>query len=69
MSDGAVIGGKVMRGIRVWISNLASGNTISPPSLGSHVAVSSICASNSVSGKVCAQIKPRLQADMQVIAQ
>lgn len=64
MSDGQVIGGNHPRGIRVWISNLAAGNTIAPPGADDYVTVTGICATYTISGKTYAQIRPRSQADI-----
>jgi hypothetical protein len=69
LSDGQVIGGKTMRGLRVSISNLASGNTITPPSVEDYVAVTGICSTYAAGGKTLAQIGPRCQADVQVVTE
>lgn len=69
LSDGVVIGGQTMRGLRVSIANLATGNSISAPSVGQYVTVTGICAPQTIAGgKVVAQIRPRNQDDIQPIA-
>ena len=66
LCDGLVYGGKTMRGLRIAIDKLASGNTITPPNVNDHVVVTGICwPYNGASGKTCAQIRPRCQADIQ----
>ena len=69
VSDGQVIGGQTMRGVRVWIANLATDNTILPPSVGQYVTVTGICAPYTACAKTFAQIRPRTQADIREIAE
>ena len=64
MTDGVVIGGVPMRGVRVWIYNLATGNTVTAPNVNELVTVTGICTAYSVSGKTYAQIRPRNNADL-----
>jgi hypothetical protein len=68
LSDGLVYDGDAMVGVRIWIMNLAAGNTIIPPSVGQQVVVTGICSAYSTPGKTCAQIRPRTQGDLQVIS-
>ena len=65
LSDGQVIGGQIMRGVRVWIASLAAGNTIIAPSVGQYVTVTGICAAYTASSKTFAQIRPRTQGDIE----
>jgi uncharacterized membrane protein YgdD (TMEM256/DUF423 family) len=70
VSDGTVIDGKLMRGLRIYIAGLAPGNTILPPATGDFVTVTGICAPQLASGgRIVAQIRPRSQADIQLIPQ
>ncbi|MDO8585580.1 MAG: hypothetical protein Q7T82_00920 [Armatimonadota bacterium] len=69
LSDGLVFGGQTTKGIRVSITSLATGNTILPPAIGQYVSVTGICAPQTVAGgKVLAQIRPRDQGDVVVLA-
>ena len=69
LSDGLVISGNKMRGIRVSLASLAAGNAITPPSVNQHLSITNICSPQYVSGKVLAQIRPRSQADIGVVAE
>jgi hypothetical protein len=69
LSDGVVISGHSMKGIRVSLANLAVGNTIYPPTVGQYVMVKGICAPQAVGvSRVYAQIRPRSQGDIVVVA-
>lgn len=68
LSDGLVYNGQIMRGLRVSIGNLATGNIITPPTENQYVTVTGICGMYTVSGKTLALLRPRNQADVQVIA-
>jgi len=67
LSDGTVISGQTMRGIKVSLINLTTGNVILPPAKNDLVAVTGICSPYSASGKVLVQIRPRNQGDIRVI--
>lgn len=68
LSDGLVIGGHTIKGIRVSITTLAAGNTIAPPQVGDYLSVTGICVPRSVSGKVLVQLRPRTQGDMVILS-
>lgn len=67
VTDGQVLGGQLVKGLRVWISNLAPGNVIIPPSVGDYVAVTGICTTYAALGKIFSQVRPRSQADIVVL--
>lgn len=64
LSDGIVIGGRSMVGVRVQINNLAAGNTISPPATGDYVRVTGICAPLISPIGISVQIRPRTHDDV-----
>lgn len=56
-------------GLRVSYSNLAPGNTIEPPPVGSYVAVTCICSTwVNPAGKIHPNLRPRRQDDITIIA-
>ncbi len=56
-------------GLRVSYDNLAPGNTIEPPPVGSYVAVTCICSTwRNPAGKIHPNLRPRRQDDITVIA-
>lgn len=69
LSDGEVIGGKTMQGLKVWISGLKTGNSIAAPGVNQYVTVTGICAPYSTAGKISVQIRPREQADIAIVAE
>lgn|GEM_PF-6288271 len=64
LCDGLVYNGYLMRGLRVALDKLATGNTITPPLANTYVTVTGICAPYSAGGKFYAAIRPRNQADI-----
>lgn len=51
-------------GIRVSYDNLATGNSISPPGLNTHVAIVGISSTVVISTKVQPNVRPRKQTDI-----
>lgn len=52
-------------GVRVSYSNLAEGNTITPPSIGTYVAVTCISSTVIINDTVRPNLRPRRQSDIQ----
>lgn len=52
-------------GVRVSYNNLADGNTITPPSIGSHVAITCISSTVIINESVRPNLRPRQQSDIQ----
>ena len=66
LSDGLTYSSKTMRGLRIAIDKLATGNSITPPSAGDYVVVTGICwPYTGASNKTYAELRPRNQADVQ----
>jgi hypothetical protein len=51
-------------GVRVSYSDLASGNTIDPPSVGDHTVITCISSTVIINDKVQPNLRPRRQADI-----
>lgn len=54
-------------GLRVSYDNLAPGNTITPPSVNSHVLITGISSTVVISSKIQPNLLPRRQDDIQVV--
>lgn len=55
-------------GVRVSYSNLAPGNTITPPALDSFVSVTCISSTVVIADKIRPNLRPRRQADIEVVS-
>ncbi|MHB9036463.1 MAG: hypothetical protein ACYC64_07330 [Armatimonadota bacterium] len=53
------------KGVRVAIDNLATGNSITPPSETQHAAIVCISSTISINGKIQPNLRPRRQTDIQ----
>jgi hypothetical protein len=54
-------------GVRVAIDNLATGNTITAPSVDQHVAITCISSTVMIDGKIQPNLRPRKQSDIQTL--
>lgn len=68
IDDGSVLlDGSGNVGVRVSYDNLAPGNTINPPALDSFVSVTCISSTVVIADKIRPNLRPRRQADIEVV--
>lgn len=56
-------------GVRASYDNLAPGNSITPPAVDQYIAITAISSTVVIGGKIQPNLRPRRDADIQVISQ